>query len=335
MIVRVMGIKRVRSKGRIYYYDRKSGKRINAAPGTPEFFAELDRLRSAVKTPTSTPGTLGGLIEAYRSSPEFAGLAPRTRADYQKVFDYLQKLQEMPLYQIDEAAVMTFRDRAFAHKKRRFANYVAQVFRLLFAWGRPRGIVPRLLSEVTLIRKPRGEPVRNRRWTREEVSTVLAAAPVELKIPIALAVCTGMRQGDVLRFPWSGYEGGMIVSRSSKTGSSVEMPVHPLLRELLDAAPRISPVVVVGAKGRPFTPNGFRARFFQLLRRLQAEGRIKPGLTFHGLRTTTATMLAEAGCDTQTIMAITGHKTEAIVAHYTRDASRKGRAKEAIRKLKL
>lgn len=335
MIFRVKGIKRVRSKGRVYYYDRKSGKRIHAPPGTPAFFAEIEQLRGAVKDRSSAPGSLGGLIEAYRGSPEFVGLAPRTRADYQRIFDYLRKIEDMPLYQIDEAAVLRFRDRAFEQRKRRFANYVAQIFRLLFAWGKPRGLVPRLLSEVTLIRKPRGEPVRNRRWTRDEVNAVLAAAPAELKIPIALAVCTGMRQGDVLRFPWSGYEGGMIIGRASKTDVTVEMPAHPLLRELLDAAPRRSPVVVVGAKGMPYTQNGFRARFFQLLRRLQAEGSIKPGLTFHGLRTTTATMLAEAGCDTQTIMAITGHKTEAIVAHYTRDASRKGRAKTAIRKLKL
>jgi hypothetical protein len=44
-------------------------------------------------------------------------------------------------------------------------------------------------------------------------------------------------------------------------------------------------------------------------------------------------MLAEAGCDTQTIMAITGHTTEAMVAHYRREADKKQRAKAAIRKL--
>jgi integrase len=93
--------------------------------------------------------------------------------------------------------------------------------------------------------------------------------------------------------------------------------------------------VIVGARGRPFTNDGFRARFFKLVRKLRTEGRVGKGLTFHGLRTTTATLLAEAGCDAQTIMAITGHTTEAMVAHYTREASRKRRAKRAIRKLDL
>lgn len=85
------------------------------------------------------PGTLGGLIEAYRASPEFREqLAPRTRSDYQKVFNYLATIESMPIVQIDEAAVIAFRDRAFLQRKRRFANYVVQVLRLLFSWGKPR-----------------------------------------------------------------------------------------------------------------------------------------------------------------------------------------------------
>src|SRR5215813_3724410 len=165
MIVRVKGVKRVRSKGRIYYYDRQSGRRITAPYGTPEFFREIEQLRGVTQTRKAIPGTLGGLIQAYRASPEFVGLAPRTRSDYQKIFDYIAAIEDMPLIQIDEAAVMMFRDRAFAQKKRRFANYVVQVLRLLFGWGRPRGISPRLLADVSLIRKPPSAPKANRAWT--------------------------------------------------------------------------------------------------------------------------------------------------------------------------
>jgi len=335
MIVRVMGIKRVRSKGRIYYYDRKSGKRINAAPGTPEFFAELDRLRSPVKARSSTPGTLGGLIEAYRSSPEFAGLAPRTRADYQKVFDYLRKLEEMPLYQIDEAAVMTFRDRAFAHKKRRFANYVAQVFRLLFAWGRPRGIVPRLLSEVTLIRKPRGALKANRAWSPSECAAVLGAATGGVRVGIALGMYGALREGDAIRFSWSGYDGSAIQWTQGKTGNEVWLPAHRELRAILDEAAktRTSVSVVVNQRGLPYTGNGFRVMFFRLIRKLKAEGKVGAGLTFHGLRHTAGKMLDEAGCDTRTIAAVLGQRSEAMARHYSDEGDRKRRAVVAIRKL--
>ena len=43
-IIRVRGIKRVKSHGRWYYYHRKTGQRIKATPGTPAFLAEVERL---------------------------------------------------------------------------------------------------------------------------------------------------------------------------------------------------------------------------------------------------------------------------------------------------
>jgi len=126
MIVRVKCIKRVRSKGRIYYYDRQTGRRVTAPYGSPAFFEEINHLRDIAKVRPKIPGTLGGLIEAYRASPEFREqLAPRTRSDYQKVFNYLASIENMPIVQIDEAAVITFRDRAFMQRKRRFAKSCA------------------------------------------------------------------------------------------------------------------------------------------------------------------------------------------------------------------
>jgi hypothetical protein len=176
MIVRVKGVKRVRAKGRIYYYDRQTGKRITSTYGTPEFFEEINGQRNTANARKSLPGTIGALIEAYRASPEFTGLAPRTRADYQKVFDYLHAIESLPLIQIDEAAVMKFRDRAFAQRKRRFANYVVQVIRLLFGWGKARGFIQRPLGDLALIRRPRSTPKANRAWTPDECAAVLAAA---------------------------------------------------------------------------------------------------------------------------------------------------------------
>jgi len=56
-------------------------------------------------------------------------------------------------------------------------------------------------------------------------------------------------------------------------------------------------------------------------------------LTFHGLRHTAATMLADAGCDDRDIMSITGHKTAAMVAKYTAKADQRQRATAAIARL--
>jgi hypothetical protein len=88
--------------------------------------------------------------------------------------------------------------------------------------------------------------------------------------------------------------------------------------------------ILAGARGGPLTPAGFRARFFAVIREVTEDEWVRSGLTFHGLRHTAATLLAEAGCDTKDIMAITGHKTVAMAEHYARRANLKKRATAAI-----
>jgi integrase len=335
MIVRVKGVKRVRAKGRIYYYDRQTGKRITSAYGSPEFFEEISGLRSTADARKSLPGTIGALIEAYRASPEFIGLAPRTRADYQKVFDYLHAIESLPLIQIDEAAVMKFRDRAFAQRKRRFANYVVQVIRLLFGWGKARGFVQRPLGELALIRRPRSTPKANRAWTPDECAAVLGAATGGIRVGIALGMFGALREGDVVRFPWSGYDGSAIQWMQGKTGDEVWLPAHRELRAILDEAnkARSAVTVVVNHIGVPYTGNGFRALFFRLIRRLGAEGKVGPGLTFHGLRHTAGKLLDEAGCDTRTIAAVLGQRSEVMARPYSNEGDRRRRVVVAIKKL--
>ena len=75
MFIRLKGVKRVRSKGRIYFYHRATGARINARPGTEEFLIEIKQLNDRTKVQGPLAGSLGALIETYRRSPEFAALA--------------------------------------------------------------------------------------------------------------------------------------------------------------------------------------------------------------------------------------------------------------------
>ena len=58
-------------------------------------------------------------------------------------------------------------------------------------------------------------------------------------------------------------------------------------------------------------------------------------LNFHGLRHTTATALAEAGCTSHEIRAITGHADEQMVKRYTEQANQKRLAMSAIHKLEI
>jgi len=220
-------------------------------------------------------------------------------------------------------------------RKRRFANYVVQVFRLLFAWGKPRKLAPRLLAEVSLTRKTRAAPKANRAWTPDECAAVLAAGTGGIQVAIALGMYAALREGDVIRFPWSGYDGSALNWTQGKAGDPVWLPAHRDLRAILDEAAktRRAITIVTNRAGTAYTGNGLRTLFFRLIRKLEKEGQIGPGLTFHGLRHTAGKMLAEAGYDTRTIATVLGHRSEVMARHYSEQEDRRRRAVVAIKLL--
>jgi integrase len=341
MEIKVRGVKAYYSRGTLYFYHRKSGARIRAEFGTAAFLAEIERLDKSLP-PDAVPGTLGALFAAYRRSPEFRELADRTRRDYQKVFDYLKPLDADPLVTLTSAHMIEIRDAAFEAHKRRFANYVVQVLRLTLKWGAARGHVEiNAAAGIPLLRRPRGTPIKNRAWGDEEFQTVLAAATGGVKIAVALGGFAGMREGDAIRARRSIDEGGWLRWTQGKTGSIVELPVHPELRKILDesyaahSADAVQPMtMVVGLKGRPYTSEGFQRMFFGLIRRLEAGDKVRPGLTFHGLRHSAGKLLADQGVDPRTIAALLGHRTLQMAAHYSEEADRKKRAAAAVAKLR-
>lgn len=334
MLMRLKHVKTVRAKGKVYHYHRPTGERIKAQPGTPEFVKEVERLNRKAAQVKSEEGTLGALMAAYRASPEFASKADSTKADYQEIMDWLKPIGEKALSTIDTPFIMKLRNKANEKRKRRFANYVLQFLSMLFNWGRPNGFgQANPAADAPKIARPRGSRDVNRPWRAEEFETVMEAIPAELRVAVALGAYAGLREGDALRVTWKAYDGEVIESRQAKTGDPIWVPAHSELRAILDKAERKAVTIVVGARGKPFTESGFRARFFKEIRKLTEAGKVQPGLTFHGLRHTAATNLADVGCDNRDIMAITGHKTEAMVAKYTKHADQRRRATSAMAKL--
>jgi integrase len=225
--VRVKGVKRYRARGKWFYYHRATGTRLRSPPNSPAFIAEVRALNAGETPPRKRdpearrriyrPGTWGALASAYRASPEFTQLADRTRADYDKVLNWLAALDDVPLAQITPAACLGFRDEAFRQKKRRFANYVVHMLSVVLGWGKPRGHVAENAAHgVAKIVKPRGAPEANRAWSDEECEIVLEAAKGPLKVAIALGMFAGARGGDVVRIAWGHYTGQEIEWRQGR-----------------------------------------------------------------------------------------------------------------------
>ena len=66
------------------------------------------------------------------------------------------------------------------------------------------------------------------------------------------------------------------------------------------------------------------------MKRMEADGEIGEGLTFHGLRHTAATVLKEAGASDDDIAAWLTHSPQ-MARHYSQDASKRERRKAIVK----
>jgi integrase len=337
-LIRVRGINRVTAKGRLYYYHRASGKRIQADPNdAAAFAAEVAALNAnePIDGPKTQPGTLGGLIAAYRSAAAFLELAPDTRKGYQRAFDACKAIDSMPLPNIDQVFILGLQERIYKKRGRWLANMVVSVLSLVLSWGVPRGIAKsNAAAGVPKIRRPRGTPVANRAWTEREVDAALKAATGGLRKAIALAYYAGLRKKDVVELLLSSRSRGMIATTQSKTGHELSVFEARRLKALLDAKDdKPGETIVVNSLGKPYTRDGLDSVFERLKRDLVKAKAIRPGLTSHGLRKSLGKRAADAGFSELDIAAALGHSSPASSRPYTIEAARKSGARRVIRAL--
>lgn len=343
--VTVKGLKRYTVKGEMYCYHRASGTRLMATFGTPEFFEEMRVAEEKSKgRPAALDGTLAAAIALYKTHHRWLDLAPRSKSDYEKVLVYLEPLSRMPLASIDRAFIAGLRDKAFAKKKRRFANYVIAVLAAVFGVATERGkMKDNPAKGVRQIPKPKSAPKANRAWKANERAAVMDAAPPTLKLPIALGMFAGLREGDVITLPRNCVQDGWIVARTNKAGVDIAWPLHSTLAEVIEEAARAeaeraekdrlagklakpaSMMLCVNSRGTAWTGGGFRSSFFKLIRSLESEEKVAPGLTFHGLRHTIGALLKEDGASEEDIAIALGQKTIAMARHYSQEANHRTR----------
>ena len=336
-VVRVKGFKIFKDRhGRERCYHRKTGGKIDltkAPKGSAEFLAECARISALATAVTPKPGTLGMLIEAYRGHAAFLDLAPRTRSDYQAVFNYLKPIADTPLIKFDKPLVVRIRDEAAKHKGRKFANDVKARFSGLFGWGSERGyLAANTAAGIKDIRRRKDAPDANRPWADEERDAVLAVCPAHIRPAIALMMFTGLGPRDALTLPRSFYKANEIATNRSKTGEPVFWPCPAPLTAILAEAPEHDAITLcANSDGKPWTVSGFRASWRKVRVKLEHEGKIGPALTLYGLRHTVAVILREIGMDERTIADALGQKTLEMARHYAKGADLKPKMRGVVR----
>lgn len=323
--------------GRQRYYYRRDGQRF-PLPGLPGEAAFMDAYQLAAATFSSleplrslapTPGTFDALAVAYYRSAQFVSLSAATQRTYRHAIDRWRK---------EHGA------KRVAHLKR---HHVAEHLAKRFESGGPeaanqlRKVLRNLCTFAVDNEWRRDNPCDNIRkykppgegfipWSETDIATFLEkwGHGTRERLAMCLLLYTGQRRGDMVRMGRQHRNGDTIRVVQGKTGAQLLIPLHPELKVILDDLPLENLTFLTTAFGKPFTAAGFGNWFRDKCNDAGLKER-----SAHGLRKSAAARLAEAGCTTKQIAAITGHASLTEIERYTASADQERLAREAISRL--
>jgi integrase len=167
-------------------------------------------------------------------------------------------------------------------------------------------------------------------WAESDVAAFEARHEPGSKARLALSLllCTGQRRSDVVRMGWQHINGEFLSVVQDKTGVMLKVPVHPRLVATIRNMPRNNLTFLLTEAGAPFSAAGFGNWFRDRCNEAGLQH-----CSAHGLRKACAARLANAGCTTEQIKAITGHKTLSEVVRYAKAADQERNAKQALANL--
>ncbi len=330
-----------------YWYHRATGKRLLGEPGTPEFVSDFANAEQSTRDRLGHGGTFNGLIREYTLSEEFQrNLAPSTQTEYRRMLTKADAtFGDMPTAALADWRVrkdfLDWREQVSRRSGYREADYRLSAISSMLTWAVERGRLSAnpLKGFKRLYHSDRAEII----WLPEHIAAFMKMAPVELQRALLLALHTGQREGDLLRLPWSAYDGKTIRLRQGKSrrgqrlGQIIEIPCTAALRRMLDGMEHVSPLILSTRTGRSFKKRYFSQVWKRVMKKAGLETVTLPDISapvklhFHDLRGTTVTSLSEAGCTPQQIATITGHSLKTVFQILERYLARtRGLAEQAI-----
>jgi len=196
------------------------------------------------------------------------------------------------------------------------------------AWK--QGLIP--VNPCAAIEPLKDKPHRKHVFTPEQVSALVKVATGDWKGLILVAFYTGQRLGDCANLRWQDID---LVSEIKtvrfqpiKGGGEVVTVIHPELETYLLELPTptsderfLFPTLaqrLVSPLSKHFRKLMEAARIKQIvIRERNKAGRSVNALSFHSLRHTYSSILANSGVPEELRMALTGHTTRAIHQRYT------------------
>ncbi len=188
-----------------------------------------------------------------------------------------------------------------------------------------------LKNPVAAVRLPKDESSEREVFSQEEVQKLLQAAPsLEWQTLILFGYFLGARLSDCINMRWDNIqpEQGLVVYHQKKTGKKVTIPMHFHVMEHLNYLATfgttgfLCPTLVKRVTGGR---NGLSGAFTRIVRKAGLDPGVVPGkgirqftkLTFHSLRHSFNSALANAGVTEELRMKLVGHSSKAVNMRYT------------------
>ena len=285
--------------------------------------AALGQAPAAIGIGRNKPGSVAATIAAYFLSQQFAQFAPSTRASLKSTLErFREKHRELSLNGMQPKHVQLMLNSLKPGVARNWFKHI----RALCQFAVAAGLIE--TDPTQSIKRPKAKTERRRAWTDAEVAQFEARHPIgsKARLGFALGLHTMQRLGDVIRMGRQHIQNGVLAVRQNKTGTLLSLPVRAELQAIIDATQNEHLTFLVKVSGKPFAPTEFSGQF----RAWCDEAGLPKGCTFHGLRATGCTRLADAGCSAHEIAAWSGHLSLKEVERYTKSADQKRLAIQAM-----
>lgn len=253
------------------------------------------------QTTATAPVTVNTILDRYERDG-MDELRPRTARDYRRHIGHLRR-------RFGQMDAMTLEPRPFAEFVNEVKRGKVQRVRQLAVLSAALTMAVRrfYLLKVNVLRdveRPRSKP-RDRLIRDDEFAACKALACIRVQLAMQLALLTGQRQGDIISFKWTDVREEIVDGRKasflhvyqSKTSKRLAIEVTPELESVLDQCWQIrggghagSEYVLPTRTGKPYTSEGFRAKWQLVMRRYMRAG--GENLHFHDLRALAATKCA-------------------------------------------
>jgi integrase len=271
------------------------------------------------------PGTVASIVALFLQSSSFTSDSEGTqRRRRPQLNAFREQHGDKPIAGINQKFFQTALADLGAHAGRNWLKAMRPLMRFAIA----QGFIESDPTGGIKIKVPKSDG--HATWTENEIAQFRAhwrLGTME-RLAMELALNTGQRVGDLIRIGRQHARGGAIKIRQQKTGTEVEIPIHPELAPVLELATG-NMTFLINGWDKPFTGTGFSEWFGKAAK---AAG-LPVGYTAHGLRKGCAKRLADQGCNVMEIAAITGHKSIKEIERYTAAYDRRKAARAGMAKL--